>query len=222
MIAPVCATSQSQAVAKGAVFPTMAPVAEYLMSENAEIALARSAAPPSISADASVMVLAKEGYATVVNGKNGFLCLVERSWGNTTTDAEFWNPRVRGPICFNPAAARTFAPIYLLKTKLVLTGKTKEEIVRALASAFDKRQLPSLESGAMCYMLSKHQYLGDRGRNWHPHLMFFVSGDAGKEWGGNLPGSPVISTNDPEERATILMVWVGNWSDGTLASQASW
>ena len=67
----------------------------------------------------------------------------------------------------------------------------------------------------MCYMLSKQQYVADNGGHWHPHLMFFVSGDAGKSWGGNLPGSPVIAANDPEERATIFLIWASRWSDGT-------
>lgn len=69
----------------------------------------------------------------------------------------------------------------------------------------------------MCYMLSKRQYLTDEGKNWHPHLMFFVSGDAAKSWGADVPGSPVMAANDPEERATIFMVWVPTWSDGTPA-----
>jgi hypothetical protein len=104
-----------------------------------------------------------------------------------------------------------------MKTKLVLAGKSRAEILQATASAFDKGELPPLESGAMCYMLSKQQYLNDQGKNWHPHLMFFISGDAAKSWGADLAGSPVMSANDPEERATIFMVWAGAWSDGTPA-----
>ena len=161
------------------------------------------------------MVLGPQGYTTAVEGKNGFLCLVERSWGAATDVPEFWNPKVRSPICFNPPAARTFVPIYLMKTKLVLAGKSKTEIVQATASALDKQELRPLEPGAMCYMLSKHQYLNDGGKSWHPHLMFLVPGDAEKTWGANLAGSPVIAANDPEERATIFMVWVAKWSDGT-------
>ena len=163
------------------------------------------------------MVLGRKGYSTAVKGTNGFLCFVERSWGAATDEPEFWNPKVRSPICFNPPAARSFAPIFLMKTKLVLAGKSKAEIVQATASAFDRKELPALESGAMCYMLSKRQYLSDQGMSWHPHLMFFVSGDAAKSWGGNLPGSPVLAADDPEERATIFLVWVGKWSDGTPA-----
>ena len=200
----------------------MAPLDQYLaLDKDSEIALARSAAPASISDGAEVMVLGRTGYTTAVKGSNGFLCLVERSWGAATDDPEFWNPKVRAPICFNPPAARTFVPIFLMKTKLVLAGKSKAEIAQAIASALDKKELPALEPGAMCYMMSKQQYLNDSGKSWHPHLMVFVPGNAAKSWGANLPGSPVMAADDPEERVTILMVLVGKWSDGTPGPQAT-
>ena len=167
------------------------------------------------------MVLGRTGYRTAVKGRNGFLCIVERSWGATTDHPEFWNPKVRGAICFNAPSARSFVPIYLMKTKLVLAGKSKTEIVQATASALDKTDLPVLEPGAMCYMMSKHQYLSDQGMNWHPHLMFFIPGDAAKSWGADLPGSPIIAADDPEERVTIFMVLAGKWSDGTPGPQAT-
>jgi hypothetical protein len=204
------------AEAEKATYPAMAPLDQYLSAdEKSEIALARTAAPASISDAAEVMVLGRQGYTTAVKGKNGFLCLVERSWGASTDEPEFWNPKVRAPICFNPASARTFAPIFLMKTKLVLSGKSKTEMLQATNSALDKKELPALEPGAMCYMMSKQQYLNDRGTHWHPHVMFFVAGNASKSWGADLPGSPVIAADDPEERATIFMVWVAKWSDGT-------
>jgi len=212
------AIPQAWAQTEKTVYPAMAPLDQYLMpDQSSEIALARSAAPASISDEADVMVLTREGYTTAVKGKSGFLCLVERSWGAATDAPDFWNPKVRAPICFNPPAARTFVPIFLMKTKLVLAGKSTSEIVTATAAALDKNELPRLEPGAMCYMMSKQQYLTDLGKNWHPHVMFLVAGDAAKNWGANLSGSPVMAANDPEERATIFMVWVGKWSDGTSA-----
>jgi hypothetical protein len=212
------ATGQAPAQAEKAAYPAMAPVDQYLIADQkSEIALARSAAPASISDGAEVMVLGRKGFTTAVKGTNGFLCIVERSWGAATGEAEFWNPKIRSPICFNSAAARTFAPIFLMKTRLALAGKSKTEIVAATNSALDKKELPALEPGAMCYMMSKQQYLSDRGMNWHPHVMFFVSGDAAKSWGADKDDSPIIAANDPEERATIFMVWVGNWSDGSPA-----
>src|SRR5581483_12027947 len=150
------ATRQALAQAEKAAYPAMVPVDQYLISDkDSEIALARSAAPKSISDAAEVMVLGRQGFTTAVRGTNGFLCLVERSWGAATGDQEFWNPKVRSPICFNAAATRTFAPIFLMKTNLVLAGKSKTEIAAATAAALDKQELPALEPGAMCYMMSK-------------------------------------------------------------------
>jgi hypothetical protein len=204
------------AQAEKAAYPAMAPVDAYLMpDQNSEIALARTAAPAAIADGAEVMVLGRTGYTTAAKGTNGFLCFVERGWGAGTDEPEFWNPKIRSPICFNPAAARTFAQIFLMKTKLVLAGKSKTEIVAATAAALDKGELPALEPGSMCYMLSKQQYLNDRGKSWHPHVMIFVAGDAEKSWGANVDGSPIIAAHDPEERVTIMMVPVDTWSDGT-------
>jgi hypothetical protein len=196
-------------------YPAMPPLDRYLMPVNAEIALARSAAVPSISDAADVMVLGKDGYTTAAKGTNGFVCIVQRSWDALTTDPEFWNPKAVSPICYNAAAARSFLPIYLLKTKAVLAGKSKPEILEAMNAAFAANELPSLEPAAMCYMLSKEQYINDAGKAWHPHLMFFVTGDAVKSWGANLPGSPVFALYDPEERVTTMMVWASKWFDGT-------
>jgi hypothetical protein len=199
-------------------YPVMAPLNQYLSpDQNSEIGLARTAAPASISDRAEVMVLGREGYTTAVKGTNGFVCIVERSWGNATDAPDFWNPKMRAPHCFNQPAAKSFLLIYLMKTKLVLAGKSKTEIVQAVASALDTKELPALEPGAMCYMMSKQQYLGDRDKSWHPHLMFFVPGSAEKSWGANLPGSPIFAADDPEERATIFLVVVGQWSDTTPA-----
>jgi hypothetical protein len=217
-LASSCPSCPARAQAAKAPYPTMAPLDRYLIPDaNVEIALARSAAPASISDGAEVMVLGRNGYTTAVKGKNGFLCLVERSWGSATDAPEFWNPKMRAPHCFNPPAARTFAPIFLMKTRLVLAGRSKAEIAAAIASALDKKELPALAPGAMVYMMSKQQYLNDHDMGWHPHLMFFVAGDAAKSWGANLPGSPVIAADDPQERVTIFMVLAAKWSNGTPA-----
>jgi hypothetical protein len=198
-------------------YAAMAPLDQYMMDNDAEIALARSAGPKSIGDSADVMVLGRDGYTTAAKGTNGFVCIVERGWGASTTFSEFWSPKIHGAICFNASAARSFLPIYLMKTKLVLAGTPRADIPRAIAAAFDKKELPVLEPGSMCYMLAKGQYLNDGAKNWHPHVMVYVSGDAGKSWGANLDGSPVIADSDPEERVTIMMVWASQWSDGSPA-----
>jgi hypothetical protein len=209
---PICPRAQVDK----APYPKMVLLDHYLIAdEKAEIALARSAAPASIADRATVMVLGRDGYTTAVQGTNGFLCYVERSWAKTTNDPEFWNPKMRAPNCFNDAAARSIAQIYLMKTRLVLAGQSKEQIAQAIAAALDEKKLPALAAGAMCYMMSKQQYLSDSGTNWHPHLMFYVSGDAAKSWGADAEDSPLIAVNDPEERVTIFMLMVEHWSDGT-------
>jgi len=208
--------SQAPAQAEKAAYAAMAPLDAYLIAdESSEIALARSAAPKSIAEEAEVMVLGKTGFTTAVKGTNGFVCIVERSWAQATDDPEFWNPKMRAPNCFNAAAARTFLPIFLMKTRLVLEGKSRAEILAATAAALDKKELPALEPGAMCYMMSKQQYLNDGVKNWHPHVMVFEPGDAAKSWGADKDDSPIFYSNDPQERVTVFMFWEGNWSDGS-------
>ena len=214
------ATTNAAAQADKTPYPAMAPLDQYLMSKDAEIALARSAAPASIADKAEVMVLGRDGYTAAVKGSNGFVCIVERAWASPSDQSGFWNPKMRAPHCFNAAAAKSFLPIFLMRTKLALAGKSKAEIVQTTESALDKKQLPALEPGAMVYMMSKQQYLNDNDKAWHPHLMFFEPGNVEKSWGANLPGSPVIAANDPEEHVTIFMVWTAKWSDGTPARNA--
>jgi hypothetical protein len=199
-------------------YPAMAPLQQYLMPDlDAEIALARSAAPPSIARDAEVLVLREHGYETAVHGSNGFVCLVERGWASPLNAPDFWNPRLRAPLCLNAAAARTYLPITLMKTRLVLEGKSEAAMFHAIESALETKQLAPLEPGAMCFMLSRQQYLSDSNKNWHPHVMFFVSEAAAHDgdWGANLDASPVIASDDREDRMIIFMIPVRSWSDGT-------
>ena len=199
-----------------APYPSMAPVDQYLMEDrNSEIALARSAAPESISRDAEVLVLGRHGYETAIQGKNGFVCMVERSWTAPIDDPGFWNPKGRAPICFNAAAARSYLPRTIKKTDLILAGRTKAQMMEAIVAAIDKKELPAMEPGALCYMLSKQGYLSDRDGHWHPHLMFFYSGTDPAAWGANLPDSPILAFNDTWEHMTTFLVPVQQWPDGT-------
>lgn len=197
-------------------YPKMAPVDQYLMEDReAEIALARSAAPQSISRDAEILVLGRHGYQTAVKGKNGFVCIVERSWTAPIDDPGFWNPKGRAPLCLNAAAARSYLPRTIRKTDLILAGRTKAQMMEAIVAAIDKKELPAMEPGAMCYMLSKQGYLSDRDGHWHPHLMFFYSRTDPAAWGAGLPGSPIFAFNDTWEHLTTFLVPVREWSDGT-------
>jgi hypothetical protein len=217
LVAMLAAAWQAQAQDTKAPYPSMAPLEQYLMERQAEITLARSAAPESISQDAEVMVLGQHGYETVVKGKNGFVCVVERSWTAGTDDPDFWNPKVRAPICFNPPAARSHLPLTLKKTEVILASRSKDQMSEAVKAAFDRKELPTLESGAMCYMMSKQGYLSDRDGHWHPHLMFFLPLTDPATWGVGLPGSPVMGIKDTPGQLTLFLIPVGHWSDGTAA-----
>jgi hypothetical protein len=196
-------------------YASMAPVDEYLMARDAEVALARSAAPDAISRDATVLALGRLGYETAIKGKNAFLHMVERSWTAPIDDPDFWNPRLRAPICLNAAAAHSYLPRTIKKTELILAGRTKAQMIEAIVAAIDKKELPEMEPGAMCYMLSKQGYLSSRDGHWHPHLMFFFSSTDPAAWAANLPGSPIFAFNDSWEHLTIFLIPVRQWSDGT-------
>jgi len=220
----VSASLKARSQEAAASYPKMASIDQYLIADrNAEIAMARSAAPPSISADAEVMVLGRRGYETAVKGKNGFVCLVERSWMSPFDFAQFWNPKMRGPICFNPPAVRSILPLTFKRTELVLSGMSKDQVIEGI-KAFDAKGLPPLEPGAMCYMMSTQGYLNDSAGHWVPHLMFYVPLTDPKSWGANLPGSPVMLNpqfQGAPEPITEFMIPVPTWSDGTAAPKGA-
>lgn len=217
----LAATRPGRAADAKAPYLSMAPLDQYLMADrDAEIALARSAAPPSISSDATVMILGAHGYETAVKGKNGFVCIVERAWMGAFDSPEFWNAKNRGPSCFNPQAARSVLPITLKRTDLVLAGKSQQEIKEGIKAAMENKELPALEPGAMAYMMSKQGRLNDRAGHWVPHLMFYVPVTDNMTWGADMAGSPILTNphfNGDPEPVTEFMVPVSEWSDGTPA-----
>jgi hypothetical protein len=237
IMAPVLAISIGFLVphtaAQSDPYPKMAPVDQYLMEINAEIQLARSAAPDSISRDATILVLGQQGYEPAVEGKNGFVCMVERGWMGMFDWPEFWGPKVRGADCRNPQAARSILPIVYLRARMVMAGRSKAEIVSAVKAVYEKKQLPNLESGAMAYMMSKSAYLTDEGDHNGPHLMSHTPVKDGKDWGSGTAGSPVMSgpywffsSKEPYQAKGVLpilvfLVPVADWSGGNACRTAS-
>ena len=223
------ALGAQQALAQdpGTKYPSMAPVEQYLMDRDAEIALARSAAPESVSRDATILVLGQQGYETAVQGKNGFVCLVARGLVGAPDWPEHWSPKVHGAECLNPQAARSILPYHELRTKLTLAGDSTEEVMDKVRAALRHGELPALEPGAMSYMMAKGSYLTDEGGHNGPHVMFYTSVAEQGDWGANLPGSPVGAgpfwffsesmSQKYQDLPTILVftVSVANWSDGT-------
>lgn len=213
--APAAGNTESGAT----LYERMARLDEYLMLDpHAETALARSAAPPAISDKATLLILKPQGYETAVTGTNGFTCLVERSWMSPLDSPEFWNPKMRGPVCYNPAASKSILEYTLRRTKLALAGLSKAQMLDEIRAAAARNELPWPEPGAMSFMMSKDGYLGDAQGHWHSHLMFHVPKVAAASWGANLPGSPVaLDDREVPEPETIFLVPVAHWSDGTAA-----
>jgi hypothetical protein len=211
------ARGQAPAKATKTPYPAMAPIDQYLMGRAAEIAMAQSAAPASISSHAEILVLGRHGYETAVKGENGFVCIVERSWTSDFDDPEFWDPSLRAPMCLNPTGARTRLPLTFMKTKLALDGLTKAQMFDSIRTAVEREELPKPEPGSMCYMMSREGYYGPVHGHAFPHLMFFLSHTDGAIWGANLPGSPVLAFQDTPDPVTVFAVPVRQWSDGTAA-----
>ena len=228
LAAPRPAAAQAAPAAQPAAnpYPTMAPIDQYLMPRDAEIALARSAAPDAVSKDATVFVLTRHGYEPAAKGTNGWACWVGRSWGAMFDHPEFWNPKVRAAECVNAPAVRSVLPYHFKRTELVLAGKSKAEIIAGLKVAIDKKELPALEPGTVSYMMSKDSYLTDQDGHNMPHMMFYSSADAAA-WGANQPNSPVMGAPMwaispdayPELKSfpviNVFLIGAGKWSDGS-------
>jgi hypothetical protein len=190
----------------------MAPIEAYLgRGELDEIAVARSAAPRAISRDAEILTFDARGYHRAVGGTNGWTCLVQRSWNDDYGDPEFWNPRIRIPICFNPSASRTVLPVYLERTNWVLEKRSLPAVV-AIATT---HPVPDPERGSLAIMMSKHGYAGDVLGTLGPHLMVFLAGVPAEAWGANLQGMPINSAPGDKPSITIFFVGARVWSDGS-------
>jgi hypothetical protein len=151
-----------------------------------EISLARSAAAKSISGDAEILILTKSSFQTAVSGTNGFVCMVARSWSADFSDPDFWDPKLRAPICYSALAARSQVPATIKRTQVALAGGSKTHILKAVKVAVESGELSTAESGSMAYMMSTGAYLSNRVDHWLPHLMFSMSETDPKSWGAGL------------------------------------
>jgi hypothetical protein len=154
------------------------PLSEYLMPQDAEVALARSAAPPSVADRATIKVLTKSGYEVAHQGDNGSVCLVMRAFSAPTyTPARFrdivYDPTIHAPICFTAPAARMVLPYYELRTRLAIEGKGPDQITAGVQAAYVKGELPRRDAVSFAYMWSADQNLGSGIGHWHPHMMIF-------------------------------------------------
>jgi hypothetical protein len=192
--------SMQVASARGqsAKYPSLS---EYMMTPEAEIALARSAAPETASARATVKILTASGYKVAAQGDNGFVCIVMRGWGAPTfTPAPFrelvYYAKLRAPICFNPVASRTVLPLQELRARLGMEGKTPDQIAEGVQAAYAKGELPKMEAIAFAYMFSADQDLGPGVGHWHPHMMLYTPYYENSMLGGNQVGGVLPFVGD--------------------------
>ncbi len=138
-----------------------------LMGGELEIALARSAAPPNVSSDATILVLQRGGFVRAREGSNGFTCMVDRYYVQALE-----------PTCFNPEASETILPVLVRRTELREMGLSAGEIDREIEAAYGRGEFRLPERLAIGYMFSSDQNLySDSGQqlgSWMPHLMIYV------------------------------------------------
>jgi len=198
---PVLLLASLSATALGAQSASYPPLSQYLMPRDAEIALARSAAPADISDRATIKVLTTSGFEVAKQGDNGAVCMVMRGFSAPTyTPAQFrdlvYDPTVRAPICFTAPAANTAMPYYELRTRLAMEGKGPDQIARGVKAAYDKGELPRRGAVTFAYMWSAHQQLASGVGAWHPHVMVFAPNYDNAMVGGNAFGSPLPQLTD--------------------------
>jgi hypothetical protein len=194
----LASVNASALLAQGAKYP---PLGEYLMPRDAEIALAKSAAPAGVSDRATIKVLTRSGYEVAREGDNGAVCMVMRGFtAPTYTPAQFrdlvYDPTVHAPICFTAPAVKTAMPYYELRTKLAMEGKSPDQIAQAVKAAYDKGELPRREAVTFAYMMSASQHLGPGIGAWHPHMMVFAPYYDNAMVGGNQFGTPLPQLTD--------------------------
>jgi hypothetical protein len=201
------------AVAVWAQGPKYPPLSEYMMAPEAEVALARSAAPEKVSARATVKILTPSGYKVAAQGDNGFVCIVLRGWAaaTSTTAAErelVYYAKLRAPHCFDPVASRTVLPLQELQAKLGMEGNGPDQIADAVQAAYAKGELPRMEAVAFGYMFSADQDLGPGVGAWHPHMMVYTPYYENSMLGGNEveSGLPVVGDGGTPFAVTVIPV----------------
>jgi hypothetical protein len=171
------------------------------MARDAEVALAKSAAPANISGRATIKILTQTGYEVATSGDNGFVCLVMRgftaapSFSPPKLRAMAYDPGTLAPICLNPQATKLVLPYYDLRTRLALEGKTPDEIAEAVKQAYAKGAIPKRDEVSFAYMWSADQKIGPAG-HWHPHMMVYAPSYTNAMIGDNQPGSHLPAVID--------------------------
>ncbi len=171
-----------------------------VLPRDREIALARSAAPAAVSAEATVLTWNGHDFEVGVEGTNGVTCYVGRSWVESLE-----------PHCFDEEGARTILPIHLLETRLLHEGRNSEEIDAAVAEGLRSGSLRLPTRPVMSYMMSAGQQLvSDDGRSvgaWESHLMIYYPYLTEEDLGlGPTPSTDAAVVVDPGTPFSNIMI----------------
>jgi len=162
-------------------------LSEFLMEQDREIALARSAAPDRVAKDATIMVLGENGYETVIEGSNSFVCLVIRSWGNPTYDHAYaYKPGLIVPECLDANAVKTILPVQLYRAELGVQMTPPAEMEAAVKAGFRSGRFRRTESVSFSYMLSAAMSFGD-GHQGPAHIMIYLPDNYDNDSVGGFP-----------------------------------
>lgn len=170
-----------------------------LLQRDREIALARSAAPPEVSADATVLVLERGGYVVAEEGTNGVTCYVSRS---RVISIE--------PHCFDREGTESILAIHLREAELRERGLTGDEIEATVAREIREGTLRLPRRPAMSYMMSSAQELYGNAGNpvgaWRPHIMIYYPHLRAADLGLGEPNSFRAAMVTPEGGAESSIV----------------
>ncbi len=198
----------------------------YLMPEADEIALSRSAAPASISADASVLVLQGDGsYKIAIEGTNGWTCFTGRSWtaparfkdGKRLWSGNNFNPTIKAPQCFNKAATPAMLKIHKIATWHFMNGASTDDVDLTLGLAITSGKVQPPGNGAMSYMYSPGQVLTPDGGRFHPHVMLYMPHVTQESYGQGSPKQGVPMVTEAGSMFATTVILSSHWSDGTPA-----
>lgn len=161
---PLCLLAMTPAIVAQSPFSRTGR--RSLLPREQEVALARSAAPASISANARVLVFSDSGFVVADSGSNGVTCIVDRSWANSVE-----------PQCFDSEASMSILPIEMERTRLLHRGLGEAEVERAIGEGLVSGHFRLPRRPALSYMMSDGQQLiGDDGipaGHWRPHVMVY-------------------------------------------------
>ena len=171
-----------------------------LLPRDREVALARSAGPPSVTASARVYVLTAAGYVVADSGSSGSSCYVSRSW-----------PESLEPHCFDKEGAATILPMEMRRVELLSAGRSMEEVEREIADGIVSGRFRLPGKPATSYMMSCAQRLiSDDGRavgKWRSHLMIYfpylTNESIGMATGPDLRAAVVVNPGTPEANIMI-------------------